>query len=196
MSALYDSYDALIFDLDGTVLDSMEGHLAAWRKVAQSHGFHIEDDWYHSLGGSPTIRTATLLVEKFSLGVSPQQLADEKAAYFMEVMEDHINELPFADVVRRYTGLKRMAVGTGTLTEIANRMLDKAGLLNCFNVVVGADQVDNHKPAPDTFLACARALNVRPVDCLVFEDADFGIQAAEAAGMDVVDVRKARVEPV
>ncbi|WP_269748098.1 HAD-IA family hydrolase [Enterovibrio coralii] len=82
-----------------------------------------------------------------------------------------------------------MAVGTGTMSGLATDMLKKAGLYELFDVVVGAEHVEAHKPAPDTFLHCAELLNVAPSKCLVFEDADFGVDAAVAGGMDVIDVR-------
>ena len=83
-----------------------------------------------------------------------------------------------------------MAVGTGCHTEMARRILAGLSLDHYLPVVVGADQVSHPKPAPDTFLLAAEKLGVRPERCLVFEDADAGIKAAQAAGMAVVDVRK------
>ncbi|MEZ8144467.1 6-phosphogluconate phosphatase [Enterovibrio norvegicus FF-33] len=185
----YDQYDALIFDLDGTLLDSMPGHYAAWQKTAADFGFEVSESWYHTRGGSPTILTATTLVEQLHLDIEPSVLAAHKMQCFAEVMEAHLEMLPFTEVARRYAGKKPMAVGTGTLTDIATRMLKKAELLHLFDVVVGADQVSAHKPSPDTFLRCAELLSVTPSKCLVFEDAVFGFDAAAAAGMDVIDVR-------
>ncbi|MDF2184504.1 beta-phosphoglucomutase family hydrolase [Grimontia hollisae] len=185
----YDHYDALIFDLDGTLLDSMSAHFAAWQQTAADFGFSVDESWYHTRGGSPTLLTAKALVETLKLDVDPQALADRKLQHFAGLMEEHLDVLPFAAVARRYAGKKPMAVGTGTLTNIAVRMLEKSQLLPLFDYVVGADQVAAHKPAPDTFLRCATLLNVSPEKCLVFEDAQFGIDAAASAGMDVIDVR-------
>ncbi|EOD78740.1 putative phosphatase YqaB [Grimontia indica] len=185
----YDKYEALIFDLDGTLLDSMPAHFAAWQQTASDFGFEVDESWYHSRGGSPTILTAQTLVKELELAIEPQILADHKTQSFKYLMEDHLEQLPFVEVAKYYAGQKPMAVGTGTLTDIATRMLEKSGLLHLFDYVVGADQVSAHKPAPDTFLHCAQLMNVSPERCLVFEDAIFGIDAAAAAGMDVIDVR-------
>ena len=82
-----------------------------------------------------------------------------------------------------------MAVGTGCHTLMAKRILAGIALDHYLPIVVGADQVNRPKPAPDTFLLVAEKLNVKPEHCLVFEDADAGLQAAAAAGMATVDVR-------
>ena len=82
-----------------------------------------------------------------------------------------------------------MAVGTGSEHRMAEMLLRHLGLFNCFDAIVGADDVQCHKPEPDTFLRCAELIGVPPEKCVVFEDADFGIQAAKSAGMAVVDVR-------
>lgn len=72
---------------------------------------------------------------------------------------------------------------------MAEALLNQLGVRELFTAVVGADDVQRHKPEPDTFLRCAELMGVAPKRCVVFEDADFGVQAAKAAGMDVVDVR-------
>lgn len=82
-----------------------------------------------------------------------------------------------------------MAVGTGAGTAEARRILEHCGILSLFDIVIGADQVSHPKPAPDTFLACAAHMGCEPGDCVVFEDADLGLEAARAAGMTAVDVR-------
>ncbi|MGL4983652.1 MAG: HAD-IA family hydrolase, partial [Plesiomonas sp.] len=86
-------------------------------------------------------------------------------------------------------GRRPMAVGTGSDTAMAEAILQHMGLRHYFDVLVGANDVTAHKPNPDTFLLCASRMGVAPEQCVVFEDADFGIQAARSAGMAVVDVR-------
>ncbi|MEZ8083749.1 beta-phosphoglucomutase family hydrolase [Enterovibrio norvegicus] len=185
----YDGYEGLIFDLDGTLLDSMPGHYAAWQQTAADFGFTVSEEWYHTRGGSPTILTARSLIEQLNLDMDAEVLADHKTQCFSSLLENHLTILPFTDVARHFAGQLPMAVGTGTLTELASRMMEKAGILDLFDHVVGADQVGAHKPAPDTFLRCAELMGVEPKKCLVFEDAVFGFDAAKAAGMDVIDVR-------
>lgn len=83
---------------------------------------------------------------------------------------------------------KSLALGTGSELSTVNTLLTRFNLKHHFDVIVSADRVENHKPAPDTFLLCASRMNITPATCLVFEDSAFGIMAAKNAGMDVVDV--------
>ena len=93
------------------------------------------------------------------------------------------------EVVKAWHGRRPMSVGTGSESAVAEALLAHLGLRHYFSAVVAADHVVNHKPAPDTFLLCAERMGVAPEKCVVFEDADFGLQAAKRAGMDAVDVR-------
>jgi HAD superfamily hydrolase (TIGR01509 family) len=81
-----------------------------------------------------------------------------------------------------------MAVGSGGNRQAVNETLEVLDLLPYFDVIIAAEDVENHKPAPDTFLKCAELLNTNPHDCLVFEDGDRGIEAAKKAGMQVIDI--------
>ncbi|MWL73548.1 HAD-IA family hydrolase, partial [Escherichia coli] len=98
--------------------------------------------------------------------------------------------LPLIDVVKEWHGRRPMSVGTGSESAMAEALLAHLDLRRYFTAVVAADHVQNHKPAPDTFLLCAERMGVSPEKCVVFEDADFGLQAAHAAGMAAVDVRR------
>ena len=102
---------------------------------------------------------------------------------------DTVRPLPLIDVVKEWHGRRPMSVGTGSESAIAEALLNHLGLRHYFSAVVAADHVKHHKPAPDTFLLCAELMGVPAAKCVVFEDADFGFQAARDAGMDAVDVR-------
>jgi beta-phosphoglucomutase-like phosphatase (HAD superfamily) len=102
---------------------------------------------------------------------------------------DTVQPLPLIEVVKAFHGRRPMAVGTGSEYWMADALLRHLGLRECFDAVVGANDVENHKPAPDTFLRCAELIGVPPEKCVVFEDADFGIEAAKRANMAYVDVR-------
>jgi beta-phosphoglucomutase-like phosphatase (HAD superfamily) len=105
------------------------------------------------------------------------------------MLMDTVQPLPLIEVVKAYHGRRPMAVGTGSTHGLAERLLRHLGLRDYFTALVGADDVQRHKPFPDTFLRCATLIKVAPAHCVVFEDADFGVQAAVSAGMAVVDVR-------
>lgn len=168
---MYERYAGLIFDMDGTILDTEPTHRKAWREVLGHYGLQYDIQAMIALNGSPTWRIAQAIIELNQADLDPHALAREKTEAVRSMLLDSVEPLPLVDVVKSWHGRRPMAVGTGSESAIA------------------ADHVKHHKPAPDTFLLCAQRMGVQPTQCVVFEDADFGIQAARAAGMDAVDVR-------
>lgn len=183
-------YDGLIFDMDGTVIDTMPSHKKAWDKVGETLGYPIDGQMLYELGGAPVSEIAKVMMQKAAM---PMSLFDEvvrlKRQYGIELIMQHSSLLPAFEVVKHFSGQKPLALGTGSHQAVADLLLTKFDLYSYFNAIVTADDVVKHKPAPDTFLRCAELLQVTPQRCVVFEDADLGVQAGLAAGMDVFDVR-------
>lgn len=186
---MYERYAGLIFDMDGTLLDTEPTHRKAWNEVLGRYGMHFDEQSMVGLNGAPTWRIAQFIIEANQGDLDPHALAQEKTALVKAMLLDSVRPLPLIDVVKEWHGRRPMSVGTGSESAIAEALLAHLGLRHYFNAVVAADHVKNHKPAPDTFLLCAQQMGVEPARCVVFEDADFGIQAAQAAGMDAIDVR-------
>ncbi|MBJ7224024.1 MULTISPECIES: fructose-1-phosphate/6-phosphogluconate phosphatase [unclassified Brenneria] len=187
---MYDRYQGLIFDMDGTILDTEPTHHKAWNKVLARYGIKYDAAAMTALNGSPTWRVAQVIISHHQADIDPYRLADEKTALVEEMLLDTVKPLPLIDVVKYYRGRRPMAVGTGSTHGMADKLLKHLGLHDYFDAIVGADDVNKHKPFPDTFLRCAELIAVAPEYCVVFEDADFGIEAAARAKMAVVDVRK------
>lgn len=184
------NYDAIIFDCDGTLVDTMPSHYVAWVETLRQYDIEFDEDRFYALGGWPTMKVAQLVIDEAGLDVTPDQLTIEKESRF-EANIDQIEKItPVVNVVDEHFGRIPLAVGTGAIRRICMRMLEVAELSDRFQAIVAADDVQHHKPAPDTYLEAARRLGVKPSRCLVYEDTDPGIESARAAGMDVVDVRE------
>ncbi|BET81856.1 fructose-1-phosphate/6-phosphogluconate phosphatase [Edwardsiella anguillarum] len=186
---MYDRYDGLIFDMDGTLLDSEPTHRRAWDAVLGRYGMDYDLTAVIALNGSPTWRIAQAIIEHNQSDLDPHALAAEKMRAVESMLLDCVRPLPLAEVALAYKGRRPMAVGTGSEHRLADALLRHLGLRDCFQAIVAADDVQRHKPDPQTFLRCAALLGVAPTRCVVFEDADLGIQAARRAGMDWIDVR-------
>lgn len=186
---MYERYSGLIFDMDGTIMDTEPTHRKAWDDVLGRYGLRYDLQAMIALNGSPTWRIAQSVIEYNQADLDPHLLAQEKTAAVKSMLLDGVRPLPLVEVVKAWHGRRPMSVGTGSESAIAEALLAHLGLRHYFTAVVAADHVTHHKPAPDTFLRCAELMGVPPAECVVFEDADFGLQAARAAGMDVVDVR-------
>jgi HAD superfamily hydrolase (TIGR01509 family) len=179
-----------IFDLDGTLVDTMPLHFRAWDKAMRHAGLKcpLDEDLFYSLGGVPTRRVAELIGEHYKLSVDPDAVFHHKEALFGELQGDARLIAPVADFARRVAQSHPVAIASGGPRSIVTRSLELSGLAPLFKVVVTADDVVHGKPAPDMFLLAARQMGVAAGKCLVFEDAEPGMRAAEAAGMQWVKV--------
>lgn len=179
----------LIFDLDGTLIDSMPMHWAGWQAAFRKYGSEIEHDFFFSHAGKASHEIAQILIDKYQTPTTAEAIVDEKQKYVYAHLDEVAVIRPVVKVVEDNFGRIPMAVGTGSDTARAVRMLTNAGLIDKFVAIVSADDVQNHKPHPDTFLRCAQLMGVEPTECEVFEDAEPGLQAAKVGGMIATDVR-------
>jgi HAD superfamily hydrolase (TIGR01509 family) len=185
----FQNHDAILFDCDGTLADTMPAHYRAWLTVTGSHGLSFDEDRFYALGGRPTRDIIATLAGEAGIEIDVEQAARMKETSFLAQL-DRIEAIgPAIAVVRRLRGRVPMAVVTGGYRAVCSRILAHIGLGDAFETIVASEDTDRHKPDPDPFLEAARRLGARPERCVVWEDSDLGLEAARRAGMEWIDVR-------
>jgi beta-phosphoglucomutase-like phosphatase (HAD superfamily) len=181
----------LIFDLDGTLVDSMPMHFEGWKKACERFGAFIDPAFLKYHTGSPGWAIAQAIIDGSGLNgkVTVEQIMKVKLEEFFN--NQHLIKPiePVADIVRKYYGKLPMAIGTGGHREAVEKTLEVTDLRKYFEIIVTSNDVAQHKPHPDTFLKCAELMKINPEFIEVFEDGDLGIEAALRAGMKATDVR-------
>ncbi|MFM1903294.1 MAG: hypothetical protein RLZZ440_1194 [Planctomycetota bacterium] len=185
----FQNHDALLFDCDGTLADTMPAHYRAWLAVTGAHGIAFDEDRFYALGGRPTRDIVASLAKEAGVTVDVDEAAELKEQRFLEQLDEILPVDPVIEVVRRCRGRIPMAVVTGGYQAVCRRILERVGILDAFDTIVASEDTERHKPDPDPFLEAARRLGARPERCVVWEDSGLGIEAARRAGMAWVDVR-------
>jgi len=180
-----------IFDCDGTLADSMPLHFRAWTAALKEHKAEFPEALFYEMGGTPTEQIVEMLNDRHGHKMPPKETAAYKESLYLELLTEIQPITPVVDFARSFAGKLPIAVASGGHRGIVQKTLSSLGILELFDVLVGAEDYLKGKPAPDPFLEAARRLGVEPSRCLVFEDTQLGIDAAVAAGMEWVHVPSA-----
>ena len=185
------TFDALIFDCDGTLVDSAGAHLYSIQEALAPLGLTMPPEWYHTRHGLGPED----LLDAYEADFKVESLA--RADFYERVNEAYLGGVNLiqeikvvADVARDWFGKVPMAVASNGIRKNVEATLIATRLRPLFYTIVTADDVEHAKPAPDVYLEAARRMRVKPERAIVFEDSDEGLDAARQAGMRSHDIRK------
>lgn len=181
---------ALIFDCDGTLTDSMRAHWRAWRDALAPQNMVLDEQNFYRYSGTPSSRVIPMLAKEQGVSVDFERALEQKEAFFLDAIDDLRPVVPVLRIADEHRGKMKMAVASGGTKRCVHRQLRQIEAFDWFETVVTCEDTERHKPDPDVFLEAARRLGVEPERCRVFEDGEPGIEAARRAGMECVDVRE------
>jgi len=181
------SKPALIFDHDGTLVDSEKRHFECWRSVLGRHGIDLtEAEYIQHYNGIPTAQNAATMIESYGLEICPENLSHTKQSLFKN--QSLLTPNPLMPTVKvtlesaKQQGYK-MAIATGAGASDISRSMSAHSLTPYFNAIATRSDVQHGKPAPDVYLLACELLKTSPINAVAFEDTSAGIAAAKAAGL-------------
>lgn len=187
------NWKAVLFDLDGTLIDSEWFYYKAWRKALEHHGFSLQSDlWLNELAGKTDGQGFELLQSKYAFEANREAFFEEVRAHIAQQHEEEAVPLMpgAADLVNfLHQRSIAMAVVTSSKREVATYHLERNGLRRFFTVLVTRTDVQNPKPDPEPYLRCVMELGLEQKACLVLEDSSTGTTAAKAAGLTCFGVQ-------
>ncbi len=189
---------AAIFDLDGVIVDTAKYHYLAWKRLAKELGFEFSETDNERLKGVSRMRSLEILLEVGGLTLSDEAktaAAARKNTWYVEYITrmDASEILPGAAHYLRFIRARGVKTALGSASKNAPTILERLGITPLFDAVVDGNKVSRAKPDPEVFLRAAHELGIPPASCVVFEDADAGIEAALRAGMGAVGVGRPEV---
>lgn len=182
------SFQAYLFDCDGTIADSMPIHYIAWKKALAEWNCIFEERLFYAWGGTPVAEIISLLNERQGLSMPVERVASRKEDIYFELLPQLKAVPEVVEHIAAQHGRIPLAVVSGSTRDSVTASLAALKLLDKFDALVCAGDYKKSKPDPEAFLLAASKLGVAPETCLVFEDTDMGIQAATAAGMASVKI--------
>ena len=184
---------ALLFDLDGVIVDTAIFHYQAWRRMANSLGFDITDEFNEQLKGISRTESLDIILTHGSLMLSDEkkaQLAAQKNEWYLELVSQMTPANILPGVTDFFVQVKAAGLKTaiGSVSKNARLILERISMLDDFDAIIDGTKISRGKPDPEVFLKGALELAVQPDECVVFEDAVAGIEAAKRGGMRAVGI--------
>jgi beta-phosphoglucomutase len=184
---------ACIFDLDGVIVDTAKYHYMAWKRLAGEMGFHFSIEQNEKLKGVSRLESLEILLKVGGIKLSEaekREAAQKKNAWYVDYISSMNPEEILPGVTSFFDDLRknRIKIALGSASKNAGFILQRLRLDDCFDTVVDGNKISRAKPDPEIFLISAKELNTDPRECIVFEDAQAGIEAANNAGMISVGV--------
>jgi beta-phosphoglucomutase len=189
-----DNGKGVIFDLDGVLIDSGWAHKQSWYDLAEKEGYQMTDDFFYSTFGMQNYQILPMLAGKELSNEKINEMSDWKEQRYRDIFSESI-ELS-AGAENLFGELKGggflLAIGSSTPKDNLDFVMEKLNLEKHFKTIVSKEDVANGKPAPDTFLAAAQKLALKPENCIVIEDSLPGVEAGKKAGMSVIALTTTR----
>lgn len=184
---------AVIFDLDGVIVDTAHYHYLAWKRLAKELGFDLTLEQNELLKGVSRMRSVEIILDLGGIKLSEaekERIANKKNGWFVEYVNEMKPEEIFPGVKELLKSIrsKGLKVGLASSSKNAHAVVNLLNIENEFDAIVDGTMIIHSKPDPEIFLLAASKLGVVPAECVVFEDAEAGVEAALAAGMKCVGV--------
>jgi beta-phosphoglucomutase len=184
---------ACIFDLDGVIVDTAVYHYKAWKRLANQLGFDFSEEDNEKLKGVSRVRSLELILQWGGVTktkAEQDELAAEKNAWYVDMIS-HMTPAEILPGAKEFVESCRQAglkIALGSASKNSGMILEKVGITHLFDAIIDGNKVSKPKPDPEVFLKGAEELNIAPADCVVFEDAIAGIEAAINGGMKSVGI--------
>ena len=188
--------DAVVFDLDGVLLDSEQVWDEVRERLVRERGAHWHEGAQREMMGMSSVEWSQYMHDELGLAGPPEAISAEVVR---RMEERYRSRLPLIDgareAVERLAGRWPLGLASSSNREVIDLVLELSGLAQFFRVTISSEEVARGKPAPDVYLEAARRLEVRPEGCVAVEDSENGIRSAKAAGMRVVAIPNPHYRP-
>lgn len=192
------SIKACIFDLDGVIVDTAKYHFLAWKKLADELNINFTKEDNEKLKGVSRMKSLEIILDLGKLQFDAEtknKLAEKKNKWYLEYIQKLDKSEVLPGVEKFLTGLRQQGIkiALGSASKNARLILKNIQMENYFDAIIDGTKITKAKPDPEVFLASAEELHIKPEECVVFEDAEAGVQAALRGGMKAVGIGSEKI---